>query len=58
MRQRFANFMLGRNGTDAFNRFLLIAGAALLLLGSILSRQLRYSGSISMSVTPSSRPLF
>ena len=30
--------MLGRNGNDAFNRFLLITGAALLLLGSILSR--------------------
>lgn len=38
MRQRFANFMLGRNGNDAFNRFLLIVGAVLLLLGSILNR--------------------
>ena len=40
MRQRFANFMIGRNGNDAFNRFLLIAGAALLLLSSLLSRTL------------------
>lgn len=38
MRERFARFMLGRNGNDAFNRFLLITAAALLLLASLLSR--------------------
>ena len=38
MRERLARFMIGRNGNDAFNRFLLIAGAALLLLSSLLSR--------------------
>ncbi len=38
MRERFARFMYGRNGNDAFNRFLLIAGAALLLIASVLSR--------------------
>lgn len=38
MRERLARFMVGRNGNDAFNRFLLIFGAALLLISSILSR--------------------
>lgn len=38
MRERFARFMYGRNGNDAFNRFLLIAGVAVLLLASLLSR--------------------
>ena len=36
MRERLLRFMAGRNGMDAFNRFLLILGLALLLLSMFL----------------------
>ena len=35
-RQRTARFMAGRNGNDAFNRFLLVCELVLLLLSSLL----------------------
>ena len=35
-RQRTARFMAGRNGNDAFNRFLLVCDLILLLLSSLL----------------------
>lgn len=38
MRERIARFMAGRNGNDAFNRMLLFADVALLLIASLLSR--------------------
>ena len=40
MRERLARFMAGRNGNDQLNRFLLLAGAASLLLASLLRRNL------------------
>ena len=40
MRERLARFMIGRNGNDQLNRFLLLAGAASLLLASLLRRNL------------------
>ena len=34
-RERMARFMAGRNGNDSFNLFLLVAGIAFLILGSL-----------------------
>ena len=36
MRERLARFMIGRNGNDQLNRFLLLADVVLLLLASLL----------------------
>ncbi len=38
MRERLARFMIGRNGNDQLNRFLLLADVVLLLLASLLGR--------------------
>ena len=38
MRDRLARFMIGRNGNDQLNRFLLLADVVLLLLASLLGR--------------------
>ena len=38
MRERLARFMIGRNGNDQLNRFLLLADVVLLLLAGILNR--------------------
>ena len=38
MRERLARFMVGRNGNDQLNRFLLLADVVLLLLASLLGR--------------------
>ena len=38
MRERLARFMIGRNGNDQLNRFLLLAAVVLLLLASLLRR--------------------
>ena len=35
MKERFTKFMIGRNGNDQLNLFLLISGAALLVLGTL-----------------------
>lgn len=39
MRERIARMMIGRNGNDQLNRFLLLAGVVLLLLASLLGRR-------------------
>ena len=36
MRERIARFMLGRNGQDQLNRFLMVLGLVLMLLGAVL----------------------
>ncbi|MBR4549091.1 MAG: hypothetical protein IKO83_04140 [Oscillospiraceae bacterium] len=38
MRERIARMMIGRNGNDQLNRFLLVVGVVLLLLASLLGR--------------------
>ena len=37
-RQKLAQFMYGRNGMDAFGRFLLILAVVLMLLSTLFSR--------------------
>ena len=39
MRERIARMMIGRNGNDQLNRFLLLADVILLLLASLLGRR-------------------
>ena len=39
MRERIARMMIGRNGNDQLNRFLLLADVVLLLLASLLGRR-------------------
>ena len=39
MRERIARMMIGRNGTDQLNRFLLLVDVVLLLLASLLGRR-------------------
>ena len=46
MREKFQRFMIGRNGHDQLNMFLLMAGLALLLIASF------FSGSIGKYMQP------
>lgn len=46
MKERFRRFMIGRNGNDQLNAFLLIAAAVLLLMGSLF----RFLGGAVLSI--------
>ena len=46
MKEKFIRFMSGRNGTDAFNRFLLIATLVCYLLSHFMKSSILYSVAI------------